>query len=89
MLVRCCTFSDKESVSMGIYIQPDGTSAEVQPGLGALAPRNLTAQPMARPTGAQVTRAAEQQRAREQTAAAHEAERRREATLRAINQEPA
>ena len=56
---------------MGIYIRPDGTSAEVQPGLGVVAPRNLTARPMARPTGNQIAPQLAAQRAR----AAAEAQR--------------
>ncbi len=56
---------------MGIYIRPDGTSAEVQPGLGVIAPRNLTARPMVRPTGNQIAPQLAAQRAR----AAAEAQR--------------
>ena len=63
---------------MGRYIRPDGTSAEVQPGLGVIAPRNLTARPMARPTGNQIAAQLAAQRA----AAAAAEQRRREAAAR-------
>lgn len=59
---------------MGRYIRPDGTSAEVQPGLGVIAPRNLTARPMARPTGAQIAPQLAAQRARAAAEAQRQAE---------------
>jgi len=64
---------------MGRFIRPDGTSAEVVEGLGVIAPRNPTAQPMARPTGNQIAPQLAAQRAR----ADAEAQRRREADARA------
>lgn len=59
---------------MGRFIRPDGTSAEVVEGLGVIAPRNLTARPMARPTGAQIAPQLAAQRARAAAEAQRQAE---------------